>query len=280
MSIATEYLGLLERLGPAAMPAVRGFHLPPRPLWGTKDGEFGALELDDGSIGLSYVLLGDTLTRLLQEGSGALVGRSVLDVARWYEAFDGPRQTIGFAAINAASQHLFRLAGYRPPDASDSIGGIDPRPGDSIGMVGLFPPLVRRIVAAGARLVVIELRQELAGEHDGYRVSLDPSELERCDKVVSTTTLLLNRTLEQVLGHCTNARVLSLIGPGGGCLPDPLFARGVTSLGGTEVTDTHAFLGAMRSGSAWGAYARKYAITRSEYPGFAALVGRLHRTSP
>ena len=40
-----------------ALPRVRALHLPPLPWNGRKDGEFAALELDDGSLGLSYVCL-------------------------------------------------------------------------------------------------------------------------------------------------------------------------------------------------------------------------------
>jgi uncharacterized protein (DUF4213/DUF364 family) len=54
-------------------------------------------------------------------------------------------------------------------------------------------------------------------------------------KVVSTSTLLLNDTLDRMLGHCRNARWFAMVGPGAGCLPDALFARGVTLLGGSWI---------------------------------------------
>ena len=47
---------LARRLGSAPVPRVKALHLPPVPWNGSKDGEFGALELEDGSLGLSYVL--------------------------------------------------------------------------------------------------------------------------------------------------------------------------------------------------------------------------------
>ncbi|MBE0555417.1 MAG: hypothetical protein IH625_17185, partial [Rhodobacteraceae bacterium] len=56
MSFAAEYLAQLEAfaaLGP--LPRVRALHLPPGRYAQDNRGEFCALELEDGSIGLSYV---------------------------------------------------------------------------------------------------------------------------------------------------------------------------------------------------------------------------------
>jgi hypothetical protein len=55
--------------------------------------------------------------------------------------------------------------------------------------------------------------------------------------VVSTSTLLLNDTLDRMLGHCRNARWFAMVGPSAGCLPDALFARGVTLIGGNWIDD-------------------------------------------
>ena len=65
--------------------------------------------------------------------------------------------------MNALTRELFDRAGFVPPAATDSIGGLDPRPGEHIGMVGFFPPLVKQVTACGARLTVLELRADLAG---------------------------------------------------------------------------------------------------------------------
>jgi hypothetical protein len=63
--LCTDCLAQLDRLGAAhTLPRVRALHLPPDPPPGQPRGEFCALELQDGSLGLSYVLLDDTLARL------------------------------------------------------------------------------------------------------------------------------------------------------------------------------------------------------------------------
>ncbi len=142
-------------------------------------------------------------------------------------------------------------------------------------MIGLFTPIVERIVKAGAELVVVELKPGLAGERGGYRVTLDPGELASCGKVVSTTTLLLNDTLDAMLAHCRAARWFAMIGPSAGCLPDGLFARGVTLVGGSWVNDRDGFVAALSRGEPTTRHTRKFSIAAADYPGFEPLLARL-----
>ncbi len=273
MRFAEELIDLLARaLAGRPVPRVRALHLPPPSAAASRAGEFCALELDDGALGLSYVLLDNALVRL---GTSAhaldIVGMDALQLAREFAvppaAGDGDlRRTLGFAAANALSRTVMDRAGYAPPRAPDSIGGIEPQPGDHIGMIGLFSPLLKQVTAAGARLTVIELNPEYAGHYDGYRVSLDAAELEACNKVLSTSTVLLNDTLERMLAHCRRAHHIALIGPSAGCLPAPLFARGVDVVGGSWVTDRAGFIDALGRGASWSAFAYKFAIARASAP--------------
>lgn len=251
---------------------------PPGPQAGEahNKGEFCALELEDGSLGLSYVLLDDTLARLRDGAAGAaLAGMDALALARGYAEGKGIARPLGFAAANALSRCCFDRAGYRPDTSADSIGQLDPQAGEHIGMIGLFAPLVGRILAAGARLTVVELNAALAGDKDGYRVTLDAEELAGCSKVLSTSTLLLNDTLDRMLASCRQARWFAMVGPGAGCLPDALFARGVTLVGGSWVHDRQGFVEALTSGESRSAYARKFAIAAGDYPGFEQLLSRI-----
>lgn len=277
MSVAIELLDLLTCFGrKSTVPRVKALHLPHPALAGNKDGEFCALELDDGSIGLSYVLLDDTLARLLSaSGATAMVGADALELAQRFVTGQGVERTVAFAAINALTRCLFDRAGYAPDASVDSIGGIDPGSGDHVGMIGYFKPLVSRVVEAGARLTVVELKADLAGERDGFRVTLDAADLADCNKILSTSTVLLNDTLDRVLACCGAARRFALIGPGAGCLPDPLFARGVSVLGGSWIVDSRAFIDALTDGRSWSAHARKFVIDAATYPGASQLLERI-----
>jgi len=276
MSFAVDYVAQLEAFaarGP--LPRVRALHLPPLPRRQDHRGEFCALELDDGAIGLSYVLLEDTLERLHDGSEGfGLPGADALELARRYVDGGGIRRTLGFAAANALSRCLFDRAGFRPDSSADSIGHLHPQAGEHVGMIGYFSPLLRRITGSGARLTIIELNADLVGEHEGYRVTLDAAQLADCSKVVSTSTLLLNDTLDHMLNCCRNARWFAMIGPSAGCLPDALFARGVTLLGGSWVHEREGFTAALRCGASLNDFASKFVLTADSYPGFAALLAR------
>jgi hypothetical protein len=274
--VATDLITLLERMADAGpLPRVQALHLPPPAADGTRDGEFCAIELEDGSLGLSFVLLGDTLTTLRRRGAqDALAGMPALELAGRYADATGARRAVGFAAVNALTRHLFDRAGYEPPAAGGSIGELDLEPGDHLGMIGLFPPLVQRVLASGAQLTVLELRADLAGARDGWHVTLDAAELAGCNKVLTTSTVLLNDTLDAMLERCRHAERVAMIGPGAGCLPDPLFARGVTLLGGSWIVDAAGFKAALAAGQPWGGCARKFALDRGAYLGFDRLLAR------
>jgi len=271
-TVAADVVALIERLGRMrSLPRVQALHLPPPSADGTRAGEFCAVELEDGALGLSFVLLGDTLAAL-RRAPDALAGMPSLPLARRYAQAGGAQRALGFAAVNALTRHLFDHAHYEPPAAGGSIGDLDLAPGDHLGMVGLFPPLVPQVLATGAQLTVLELRAELAGPRDGWHVTLDATELARCNKILSTSTVLLNDTLDAMLGQRRRAQRVALVGPGAGCLPDPLFARGVTLLGGSWIVDAQGFKAALNAGEPWGAFARKCAIKRDDYPGFERLL--------
>lgn len=246
-----------------SLPTVKALHLPPSPWNRERDGEFGALELTDGSLGLSYVLLDDTLAQLTGKTHDELAGKDALTIARWWLTDTGSRGTIGFAAVNAISRHLFDRQGFTPPTANDSIADLNPQPGDHIGMVGYFPPLLKRVANSGARLTILELKADLVGNENGITVTLDPARLSTCNKILSTSTILLNHSIDGLLKHFAQASQVALIGPGAGCLPDVLFEHGITTVGGTWITDGPRFTQALAAGEPWGKrYARKFTLHR------------------
>lgn len=279
-SFEAETLHLLQAAAAkAGAPRIRALHLPPARPDDPLAGESFALELDDGSLGLSYALFGNALPALRAQAP-ALAGADALGLAAGCTAaaehLDGLPRLLGFAAVNALTAWFYRRAGYEPPQASTSLGGLVPTVGEAIGMIGYFPPLVPRVVASGARLTVIELREELHGlQPDGVRVTGDAAALAPCTQVLSTATVLLNGSFERMRAACPGARRFVLVGPSAGLLPDALFTRGVTALGGSWVVDGSAFVDALRSGERRGAAARKFEIELAGYPGAAALLARL-----
>jgi uncharacterized protein (DUF4213/DUF364 family) len=281
--IANALLGQLATIASRwPSPKVRRLHIPRRPGEpGEHDAEFCAIELDDGAFGLSYILLGNTLDRLLERhGSNrqdALAGADPMALAQRLADGDAVERAVALAAVNALTDSVWRRVGYSPPPAGNSLGEVVLGPQDHLGMIGFFPPLVRRVDEAGGRLTVVEMNAEMVARQQArfpqVHITLERAALADCNTVVGTSTMLLNDSLDAMLAAAPNATRFALIGPSAGLWPDALFERGVTLLGGTQVTDGQAFADAMAAGESWSAASRKFAVERCGWPGWMALTG-------
>lgn len=268
-----EAAGRIEAsLGPRRIERVV---LPPPVDAPGQMGEFCAVMLDDGSTGMAFTLFAGTLDSL-HRGDLANVfrGRPAGELVAGYGGDGDALRALGLATINALTRQLFEHAGFIPDDAQDSFGTLGLAAGDRLGMVGFFPPLVAKARALGIPLVVLELKAELVREEPGLIVTLDPERLAGCNKIVSTSTLLLNDTFERLAPHFRAAQAVALVGPSAGCLPDPLFAAGITAIGGSWVVAAEAFLVRCAAGERWGETVRKYTLTAAHYPGFESLLAR------
>jgi uncharacterized protein (DUF4213/DUF364 family) len=244
--------------------------LPPLTDAPGKEGEFCAVQLDDGSVGLAFTLLDGTLAALHARGEQS--GRAALDLAHGFVEGDGAARALGLAAINALTRRLYDHAGFVPDDSVDSFGSLGLKAGDRLGMVGHFTPLIEQARTLDIPLTVLELKPELVRETPGLVVTLDPARLAGCNKIVSTSTLLLNDTFEAVAKLWKGKEAVAIVGPSAGCPPDPLFAAGVTAVGTAWIADAEAFLARVAAGEKWGGTSRKVTLTSQRYPGFDALL--------
>ncbi len=144
--------------------------------------------------------------------------------------------------------------------------------GDIVGMVGFFPPLVKQITKLGNKLIIIEKKSNMVKETANWKVTLDPSELKECTKVLITSTTVLNNTLDDILINCAKAKQISVIGPSAGYFPDPLFSKGVNVIGGTYITNPEVFIDLFKNNEKWGPATKKYAIDRKDYPGYKSIL--------
>lgn len=254
-------------LGPARVARVV---LPPLVDDPGKEGEFCAVQLDDGSVGIAFVLLGRTLENLRRARPEA--GRRAVELARGYSSDDLAARTLGLATINALVRRLCERAGFLPEDSIGSFGSLALRRGDRLGMVGQFTTLIGKARALGVPVIVLELRPELVREEPGLIVTLDAGRLAGCNKIVSTSTLLLNDTFEQVSELWRGADAVAIVGPSAGCPPDPLFAAGVSAIGTAWVTEPESFLARLGAGKKWEGTSRKVTLTPRSYPGLPALL--------
>lgn len=253
------------------LPVVSHFELPPAleqtdAAAAPRRNNFGALVLTDGTVGMTYVALDDALAGLRTAVGTASAqrwqGSDVVALADHYIADTGWERALGLAAVNAASQWLLARSGNMTP-APSTLPMLNLQPGDQVGMVGHFGRLLDPIRAAGASLTVIELDASLVREEPSLLVTLDHRRLETCNKIIITGTTLLNQTLDEVLSHCQQAEQVNLLGPSASCIGEPLFERGVTSIGGFHVHDTPGFLAAWRTGHGWRDAGTRYSLAKA-----------------
>ena len=209
MFVKAELLGLVETVAESIdLPPVDWVYIPEPDPGPGRHTEFGIVTLRDGSAGLYYAWLGAS-----QKGMGSRYepeqfnGRHPVELARYCAGDDEADCSLGLAAINAITRHVFRTAGFTPMDAPDSMGILDITAADHVGMVGYFPSLVKRLRNNGIRLTVIEKKPQFHKQQENFLVSADPQTLEGCTKVMITASTLLNNSIDEVLEY-SRTRIL------------------------------------------------------------------------
>ena len=252
-----------------ALPPIADIFFPPFHKEGQpKDAQFMAINLEGGAAGISFVLLpDDNMKEYTALRPRDYIGKDPGDFALQFGTNDPVKEMISLAAVNAICQHVMRETGYQVDHVTDSLGLLSVSPGDRIGMVGLFYGLIKKISEAGAELVVIEKNEALMEEFPDLPITLDPAVLNDCNKILCTSTTILNNTLDEILARCSPDAFVSIIGPTAGYFPDPLFARGVDVVGGRVVKDGPQFLRRLAERKRWGDATVRTCFRKETYTG-------------
>jgi len=251
-----------------SIPLIEKMFFPPLYNGGQpKNAEFMAMGLTGGFAGISFVLIEDTHSahsyNMLRPEQ--FIGKDPVSFALEFGSDDSVKEMISMAAINAISHFAMLEMGVEVDSASDSLGLLNLSAGDSIGMVGLFMPLMGEINKTGAKLLVLEKKAKLIKKFPHLNITLEPAELKSCNKVLCTSTTLLNNSLDEIMNHCAPDAFVSIVGPTAGYFPDPVFARGVDVVGGRIVTDSELFFQLLEQGEKWGNATRKTCFQKSTY---------------
>ena len=276
MNIRTELFALAARAAAALpLPPIASALITAAQPAPDKDAEFGLLALTDGCAGLYYAWLGesqaDMPARFVVE---RLVGKSALELARYALGDDDGTRSIGIAAINAITEFVYRKAGFAPPAALDSFGGLRFAAGDRLGMIGYFPPLARRARELGIPTRIVERKAHMVTVAPNFEISLDPRVLADCNKIICTGATLLNDSFDSMLEYCAGATQVALVGPTVGFFPDAVFARGIDIVAGTRVLDSARARHGLAANRKLDDCASRIVLRRNEYPGFEQLLAR------
>jgi uncharacterized protein (DUF4213/DUF364 family) len=268
MGLQDEFKKMITELtAKFKIPPIANIFFPPFSLGGQpKDAQFMGISLEGGAAGVSYVLLPDEkMEEYTALQTVDFIGKNPREFALEFGNDNPVKEMISLAAVNAICQHVIREADIAIDDATDSLGLLNVTAGDKIGMVGLFFGLTKKIEKAGADLVVIEKNEQLIQKFPDLHITVDPTKLSACNKILCTSTTILNNTLDEILAHCLPDAFVSIVGPTAGYIPDPLFARGVDVVGGRIVKDGEQFLQLLAERKRWGVATQRTCFQKETY---------------
>lgn len=166
-----------------------------------------AVQLDDGSIGVSYVLRenlpgGCSVFPYARE----IIGAPAAEIARWAAAGrEAVQRAIGNAVLNAASTQ------QELPDC-DQIGkpfGLSLAGGEKVGMIGMIGPAVMMLKPYNCQLFLFDKGRE--GQEGIYPASRQAELLPQCQVVFLSGTSTINGTIDQLLRWCApDCRIVML----------------------------------------------------------------------
>jgi uncharacterized protein (DUF4213/DUF364 family) len=270
MSLKDEFRKMVTELTTKfTLPPIANIFFPPFYKGGQpKDAQFMAISIEGGAAGVSFVLLPD---EKMEEYTALqppdFVEKNPRVFALEFGSDDPIKEMISLAAINAICQHVMRETNFAVDSATDSLGLLSVSAGDRVGMVGLFFGLIKTIKKTGAELVVIEKKDQLIQKFPNLPITLDATKLSTCNKILCTSTTILNNSLDEILAHCSPDAFVSIIGPTAGYFPDPLFARGVDVVGGRVVKNGAPFLQLLAERKRWGDATQRICFQKETYTG-------------
>lgn len=216
------------------MPIARGV--------GVRDVRIGliytAVMLEDGRTGLAFTFhQGRRAECSLLKSLYPLRGRDAADLVALLEAPEQVERAVGLATANALSNSLHGGAWE-----GDFLGMLDIRPGDQVGMVGLFAPVLPRLRERTSSILIFEQNPgpwreaDLLPEEDAYRL------LPWCEVALVTSTSLVNHTIDRLLAAAQNCREVVLLGASTPLVPEALAGTSVTLLSGIIVLEPEEIL--------------------------------------
>ena len=203
--------------------------------------------------------------------AGKLAGQSAWELLG-HALNDSPlKVSVGIATLNALSALAMEeqgLADYRVLKGADALDVVDVGPEDEVALVGAFVPFIKKLKGQVGHLWVLEKNPQAlkADEMALYRPAEEAREvLSGADVVVISGSAIVHHSLDSLLSFCPSAREVIVAGPTASMYPDPLFARGVTVLGGIAILDGDEMVtvvGEGGSGYFFAGYAEKTVLVR------------------
>lgn len=229
-----EIMRIAEKIKKATLPAAHRMKV--------SDVRIGliytAVMLQDGRTGLAFTFhQGRRANCHRLRAVCPLPGRDASDLVELLDAPEEVERAVALATVNA-------LFNSQPVSATegDFLHMLDIRPGEKVGMVGLFAPVLPRLREKTSSILIFEQDPDpgrgvdLLPEEDAYRL------LPGCDVALLTSTSIVNQTIERLLAAACNCREVVLLGASTPLVVEAFVGTPVTLLSGVVVLDADEVL--------------------------------------
>ena len=205
--------------------------------------------LNTGHAGMSYTPVQEIpeavccpRSHAKMPAAGKLLNMQIAELMDYALDDNALKAAVGIATINALSAILLEddACQYKPSAYGNALDLVKITGEDTVAMVGAFPPFIKRIQEITKKLFVIEKNPRVADKGDMIEMESEARLREiipQANIIVITGVTLVNHTLGPILELAKKASEIVLVGPTASVYPEPLFARGVTVMGGVRIAD-------------------------------------------
>jgi uncharacterized protein (DUF4213/DUF364 family) len=209
--------------------------------------------------------------------SGQLSGRKATDYLADIFGANILKKTLGISVLNALSTLCWERVenqDYELIYGADAFDELTFSKEDNIVVIGALAPILRRLRTEKIDFHVLEMDPATLKPYEmPFYAPADQAELylPQADCAVITGVTLLNDTLPDLLAMAKAGAEILVTGPTASVLPDALFRRGVTMLGGIVVTKADELLDVISEGGSgyhfFGKSAKRTVIRRKKESG-------------
>ncbi len=207
---------------------------------------YTAVMLEDGAVGVAYTFHEDAAAGCsVFMGRRPLAGRTTTEILDYLGSDEGVECTVGLAVANALANRA-----YPEQKEGDILELLPTEPGDRVGMVGFFGPLVGPLEKRVRQLTIFERNAARSDRVLPAEAALE--ELPRCEVAVITSTALITGDMDGLLEAASGCREVALVGASTPLVPSVFESRHVTLLSGVVVTDGPGILQIVSEGGGMG----------------------------
>jgi uncharacterized protein (DUF4213/DUF364 family) len=204
---------------------------------------YSGVKLSTGHVGVCFTFETEILPSCcIHKKAGKLSGSSAIEMMNMARSWDISESVLGIATINALSS-IYIKNNPRAYVISEGniLDHITLEKRDIVVFVGRISPLIERIEGKVDKIFILE--RDLKRRESGVLPDTACEEvLPRANVAIITGATLVNGTIDHLIELSKGAREIAVVGASASILPDPLFLRGVTTVGGIRVLNPDKLL--------------------------------------